>query len=155
MLYKTFSFITGDKMPVEASGIPAAFQIASKIIDLLKKDVESFYDEHQDFFKKIEEKALVKTLNVNDHGCYSVRQTIKDISAQYISTPKALNSVTSDLNEFNRIISDFLKKNQHSHSLNCCSSGSPLIPQQKLTKIKSLLVDCQNKYQDFTDYSQS
>ena len=110
MLYKTFSFITGDQMPVGASGIPAAFQIASKIIDLLKKDVESFYYEHEVFFKKIEEKALVKTLNVNDHGCYSVRQTIKDISAQYISTPKVLNSVTSDLNKFNKIISDFLKR---------------------------------------------
>ena len=142
-------------MPVGASGIPAAFQIASKIINLLKEDVQSFYDEHQGFFKKIEEKALVKTLNVNDHGCYSVRQTVKDCSAQYISTPKALNSVTSDLNKFNIIISDFLNKNQHSHSLNCCSSGSSLIPQQTLTKIKSLLAECQNNYRDFTDYSQS
>ena len=151
LLYKTCSFKSEDQMSDSPSGITNAVKAAREIIDLLKKHCDSFYDQHLVLFERIEnDKSSDYLLETN--GNFTIPKEYKDM-ARY-PTAQTLSSVVYDLKKFDNLISKFLKENQPSYSLNCCSKPS-LISQVNLTQIKSLLVACQNGYKNSTDFSQA
>ena len=150
MLYKTCSFNGVDQTQGIRSGITKAVDFAKEIICLLKKNCESFYNKHMVLFAKIESDRIFESLN-ETNGIYTIPQDKKHYTRH--DTFNTLQVVTDDLKEFDNVISEFLKENQPSYSLNCCSKPS-LISQVNLTQMKSLLVVCQNAYKDSTDFSQ-
>ena len=151
LLYKTCSLKNFDRLNKEP-GIPAALEIAKNIIWLVQYD-ESFCEENKDLFIKIINNQSVDKMKVIN-GIYSIRETFKH---ENITTPRALNNITSNLEEFDKTISLLLRNYNQSYWLTricSCFQNRSTLDQVTITTIKTLYAEFQTQFKDKTDFSE-